>query len=144
MSLLKARRIEEPLPYSKEMVKGNFSNSVLNYTVNPTRVEVVNAIAEYCLYSYIYVYEMAQTFTLDTQMKDSLTAMNSILAEMCHEQEIPYYNVKEGYTIIDKGVDYVLTNGDKDLETYIDNTIDIMVEALKEDEVEEISEITEE
>ena len=134
MSLLKARRITEALPYSKEMVKGNFKNSVLNYVTNPSRQEVVNAIAEYCLYSYIYVYEMSREFVMDHYMKDSLTAMNSILAEMCHEQEIPYYNVKEGYTIIDKGIAYVLENGDNGVEDYVDKTIDIMIEALKEDE----------
>lgn len=137
MSLLKARRNNIELPYHESLIRANFSDTVGKYVVSPSREVVVEALSEYGIYSFLYVKDMSTHFTMSTFMKDNLTAMNSVLAEMCMEQGIPYYNVKEGYTIIDKVISYILDNGEEGLDTYVDTTIDIMIDALKEDEVDE-------
>lgn len=142
MSLLKARKNQITLPYTEEMIRANFSDTVGKYVVNPSRENVVEAIGEYAIYSFLYVNEMAQDFRMNTYMKDCLTAMNSILAEMCNEQQIPYYNVKHSYTIIDKVVSYVLDNGEEGLDNFIDTEIDIMINDNKEEE--EVQEVAEE
>jgi len=133
MSLLRATRIEDRETYSPDMIKGHFINHVTTYSVEPSRTALVGAIGEYSLYAYCYIKEMARTFDGNSKMKESMTAMNSILAEMCSEQEVPYYDPKEGYTIIDKALEYVMEYGETGLDEAIDNTIDTMVDNLKED-----------
>ena len=111
MSLLKLRRTVDKNTRPMDDVFIDFTLSVDNYIENSNNRTLADIIKNYSEYGYLYLYKTSRTLKSDNDAKDRMTYMNSIIAEACREQEIPYFSSTGGYSVIDKAVAYVVDNG---------------------------------
>jgi len=83
----------------------------------------------YGVYSYLYLQSISFTLKANNDMKDTLTFMNSVIAEVCHKAHIAYFHKEHGYSITDKAITYIMENGEDGFEN---NLIDVIEEMNKE------------
>lgn len=111
MSLLKLRRTVDKNTRPMDEVFLDFTMSLDNYIENSNNETLAAVVKNYSEYGYLYLYKTSRTLKSDNDTKDRMTYMNSIIAEACREQEIPYFSSTGGYSVIDKAVAYVVDNG---------------------------------
>lgn len=132
MSLLRMRRTTDKELRTLDEVLLDFQTDLDNYIDASTEYNFKSLINSYCVYSYIYLYNTSRTLMPDKNAKDHMTYMNSIIAEACREMNIPYFHPTGMYSIIDKGVSYLVENGLRDSLTYISDIIEDVQQATKE------------
>ena len=119
MSLLKLRRTVDKNTRPMDDVFIDFTLAVDNYIENSNDKTLADMVKNYSEYGYLYLYNTSRTLKSDNDAKDRMTYMNSIIAEACREQEIPYFSSTGGYSVIDKSVSYVVDNGIQNDTSYV-------------------------
>lgn len=119
MSLLKLRRTVDKNTRPMDEVFLDFTMSIDKYIDNSHKRSLAAVIKNYSEYGYLYLYKTSRTLKSDNDAKDRMTYMNSIIAEACREQEIPYFSSTGGYSVIDKAVAYVVDNGIQKNVSYV-------------------------
>lgn len=132
MSLIKARLFDNK-DFSYNDLEIAFQDTL---EVDLSEEDFYNLVDIYSTYSCLYLREVAFTLKEPKGIKSTMTYMNSYIAEFAHQLSIPYFHKEEGYSIIDKAVQYVLNNG---VQTKMDYVKDI-VEALRESTIEKVLE----
>ena len=132
MSLLRMRRTTDKELRTLDEVLLEFQTDLDNYVDANTDYNFKSLINSYCVYSYIYLYNTSRTLMPDKNAKDHMTYMNSIIAEACREMNTPYFHPTGMYSIIDKGVAYLVENGLQDSLGYVTAIIDDVAIATKE------------
>jgi len=134
MSLLKLRRTEElgKLPTEDELEK-RFAAELDNYIVEPSVEALAEVITTYSNYSYIYLLNMSETLEPNDYGKSKMIIFNSIIAELCNDVGVLYFDREHGYSIIDKSVAYVVDNGVQDDTQFV---LDVIEEMNKVEEVD--------
>ena len=137
MSLLKARRIKEGVELDSNKVFGEFQGLVNDYIKDSKKDTAVDIIDAYCQYSYTYLLMTSQLLQPIQEMKDKMIYMNSLIAEICNEQTIPYFHPNGGYSIIDVGVKAYIDNGLQPDTKYLYDIIaemEVIKKQLEEDD----------
>lgn len=133
MSILKIRRNEALTTDTAENIKQDFSTTIDLYldaeTVEDKKYQSIVLLDLYALYSYVYLSKIGFSFTADNGMKDTLTFMNSVIAEILHEMQIPYFHGELGYSVTDKAISYYI-DGKEQLGFY-DHIVEVMDEMMK-------------
>lgn len=119
MSLLKLRRTVDKNTRPMDEVFLDFIVALDKYIDNSHKRSLAAVIKNYSEYGYLYLYKTSRTLKSDNDAKDRMTYMNSIIAEACREQEIPYFSSTGGYSVIDKAVAYVVDNGIQKNVSYV-------------------------
>ena len=119
MSLLKLRRTVDKNTRPMDDVFIDFTLSLDNYIDNSNDRTLAAVVKNYSEYGYLYLYKTSRSLKSDNDAKDRMTYMNSIIAEACREQEIPYFSSTGGYSVIDKAVSYVVDNGIQNNISYV-------------------------
>lgn len=132
MSLLRMRRTTDKELRTLDEVLLEFQTDLDNYVDANTEYNFKSLINSYCVYSYIYLYNTSRTLMPDKNAKDHMTYMNSIIAEACREMNTPYFHPTGMYSIIDKGVAYLVDNGLQDSLGYVTAIIEDVAIATKE------------
>lgn len=132
MSLLKARRIKDKSVPTLAEAFFTFQCDVDTYIAKVSEKNAIEIIDSYCNMSYIYLLETSQSLQPDEENKDKLTYMNSIVAEVCHETDIPYFHPTGAYSLIDVGVKYKLDNGVNLSTKYLEDLIQEFKDAKAE------------
>ncbi len=142
MSILKIRRNEPITTATADIILARFSDELdiyvgqINEDTKRSHTEVM--LCYYSTYSYIYLSKVGITLKPDNEMKDTMSYMNSVLAEILHEQGIAYFHPEEGYSIVDKCISYFLDNGEdgfyENLATVIEDMKPVVEDAVDTDE----------
>lgn len=119
MSLLKLRRTVDKNTRPMDDVFIDFTMSVDTYIEDSNNKTLAAMIKDYSEYGYLYLYKTSRSLKSDNDAKDRMTYMNSIIAEACREQDIPYFSSTGGYSVIDKAVAYVVDNGIQKDTSYV-------------------------
>jgi hypothetical protein len=131
MSLLKLRRTVDKNTRPMDDVFIDFTLAVDTYIENSNDKTLADMVKNYSEYGYLYLYKTSRTLKSDNDAKDRMTYMNSIIAEACREQDVPYFSSTGGYSVIDKAVAYVVDNG---IQNNISYVLDIFEELQKSKE----------
>lgn len=92
-------------------------------TDKPMKEDVVSLLQLYVEYSIQYLDRVARTLKPQMDMEGTMKFMNSILAEVVHGAGLHYYH-QEGWTLIDKPLQFALDNGGDVTAEYINQIID--------------------
>lgn len=134
MSILTIRSTENQTTGTAENVLQDFNETLDTFTLATTADDQANLciklIALYAEYSYIYLQSISYTLQADNDKKDTLTFMNSVIAEVAHRAHIAYFHRELGYTIIDKAVAYFMAHGGGDDLT--EHIVEVVEEMNKE------------
>ena len=138
MSILTIRSTVNQHTATAENVLEEFNNTLDVFTTLTDPSEKANVcislIALYAEYSYIYLQAISYTLQADNAKKDTLTFMNSVIAEVCHRAHIAYFHRELGFTVIDKAVAYFMAHGGgADLSEHISEVIEEMNKELAEE-----------
>ena len=113
-------------------------NSVLDCFVDETDQSrqaqlTIQLLKLYGVYSYLYLQSISFTLKADNDKKDTLTFMNSVIAEVCHKAHIAYFHREHGYSIVDKAVSWFLAHGIYGIEEHLIDVIEEMNRELAEE-----------
>lgn len=125
MSLLKTKRNKYTTKASITYFN-DFKKYYKSYVLAPTKEDFKGMLHSYTAFSLCYLIAVADTLQPFDSNKQQMTIMNSILVEVAHELEIPYFNREKGFSIIDKSISYVLDNGIPKTFQYLDFIIEEM------------------
>ena len=110
-----------------------FKATLANYVEGDSldkRDALVELLHLYAVYSYVYLARVSETFKGDPDMKETMTFMNSVLAEVCHAESVAYFHKELGYTVTDQAIKYMMERGEEGLTEHI---IDVIREMNKVD-----------
>jgi len=140
MSLLKANKFKvDGTTYAgyRESFLGIIATSGGSYT----REDLKYLIGIYCNLSAKYIKDISTTLLDPEGVQTSMKYMNSYIAEVTNQLQLPYYHPEEGYTVIDKALQYVLDAGEPLIKTeYIEDIIkdfEDTAQKMKEADIEE-------
>jgi len=140
MSLLKANKFKvDGTTYAgyRESFLGIIATSGGSYT----REDLKYLIGIYCNLSAKYIKDISTTLVDPEGVQTSMKYMNSYIAEVTNQLQLPYYHPEEGYTVIDKALQYVLDAGEPLIKTeYIEDIIkdfEDTAQKMKEADIEE-------
>ena len=138
MSILTIRSTTNQTTNTAENVLADFNETLDTFTLATTADDKANLcielVALYAEYSYIYLQTISYTLQADNDKKDTLTFMNSVIAEVAHKAHIAYFHRELGYTIIDKAVAYFMAHGGgEDLKLHIAEVVEEMNRELAEE-----------
>ena len=108
---------------SLEEIFSDFQGDVDAYINNPSEFNMFDLLHRYCQYSYRYLINTSKCLAPNKEAKDHMIYMNSLIAEACNETDVPYFHPSGGYSVIDKGVKYVLDNGIQLSHKYISDIV---------------------
>jgi len=113
-------------------------NRVLDYFVDAKDQSqqaqlAIKLLKLYGVYSYLYLQSISFTLKANNDMKDTLTFMNSVIAEVCHKAHIAYFHKEHGYSITDKAITYIMEKGEEGFENHLIEVIEEMNKELAEE-----------
>jgi len=126
MSLLKAREWINVDADSYSDLEQNFQIALDFEDISESLL--ASLIDIYAVYSVLYLREVAFTLKEPIGIQQTMKFMNSYIAEIAHKLKVPYFHKEEGYSLIDKAVQFVLDNGTQDSIDYVKDIMrDIVV-----------------
>jgi hypothetical protein len=133
MSLLKARDWKNLDGDTYSDLEMSFQLALDNERINESLL--ASLIDIYAVYSVLYLREVSLTLKEPLTIQQTMKFMNSYIAEIAHKIEVPYFHKEEGYSLIDKAVQFVLDNGTSDSTDYVKSIMEnIVVKEVEEDE----------
>lgn len=124
MSLLKIIRTAErniiPVGESISMFEHSLKNYAVSYDVGDYR----DMLMHYGNLSYSFLLMTAKKLEGNSDLRDKMSIMTSFIVEATVEQQLKYYDLSKGYSIIDKVVEYTIANGYQADSAYIQAIID--------------------
>lgn len=134
MSLLKARKLGiKPEGYG-ELQKVFLE--VIDSTEEYGTDNLVELIQVYTIYSVEFLIDIGCSLEKPKGVEDTMKLMNSFIAEITVATNNKYYHKEEGYTIIDKCIQYALDNGGTVGTEFIYEVIDEINNSYIEEEIE--------
>lgn len=113
MSLLKAQKFSTKAGKGYTDYGQQFLAIIATAVDGYTRDDLKYLILIYSNVSALYVKDIATTLQTPKDIKEMMSYMNSYIAEITNELKVPYYHPEEGYTVIDKALQYVLDAGEE-------------------------------
>lgn len=137
MSILTIRSTEAHTTNTAETVLADFNEELDAFVMATDPSDKANLcielVALYAEYSYLYLQSISWSLQADNAKKDTLTFMNSVIAEVCHNAHIAYFHRELGYSIVDKAVAYFLANGRGEIADHIADVVEEMNKELAEE-----------
>lgn len=132
MSLLKAKKLDTSKYATPSKYLEDFTAWIDLYIGNTTteakEMLLMDLVKNYSYYAVWYTQQIANTLTGAHIISERMKFMNTYIVECFYDLRIPYRNVAEGYSIIDKSVSALL-EGATEKEVYL--VIEETIKALK-------------
>lgn len=140
MSLLKSYDLVRKEPaMNNEDIKGAFLDIIATADGNYTQTDVVALLTLYTAISINYIEEVATSLTDNVPLSSTLKFMNSYIAELVHKANLHYYHKEDGYSIVDKPIQFALDNGGLVTTEYVEECISEIEGSYFEEEYEDDS-----